>query len=69
MGCRSYSDFMVKPNMASSPDVVMSFLLEMSKMIKPKADEVLYSFSSILVRCEVFLLFHFQLRFYISFCN
>ncbi|KAK3220971.1 hypothetical protein Dsin_014941 [Dipteronia sinensis] len=39
MGCRSYSDFMVKPNMASSPDVVMSFLLEMSKMIKPKADE------------------------------
>ncbi|KAL5744367.1 hypothetical protein ACOSQ2_027483 [Xanthoceras sorbifolium] len=39
MECRSYSDFMVKPSMASSPDVVMSFLLEMSKMIKPKADE------------------------------
>ncbi|TXG70716.1 hypothetical protein EZV62_005651 [Acer yangbiense] len=50
MGCRSYFDFMVKPNMASSPDVVMSFLLEMSKMIKPKADEVLYFFSSIFVR-------------------
>ncbi|XP_044468095.1 mitochondrial intermediate peptidase, mitochondrial isoform X2 [Mangifera indica] len=39
MGYRSYADFMVKPNMASSPEVVMSFLLEMNKMIKPKADE------------------------------
>lgn len=40
MGYRSYAEFIVMPNMASSPEVVMSFLLEMSKMIKPKADEV-----------------------------
>ncbi|KAJ0043998.1 hypothetical protein Pint_17259 [Pistacia integerrima] len=39
MGYRSYADFMVEPNMASSPEVVKSFLLEMNKMIKPKADE------------------------------
>ncbi|GAY41367.1 hypothetical protein CUMW_058910 [Citrus unshiu] len=39
MGYRSYAEFIVMPNMASSPEVVMSFLLEMSKMIKPKADE------------------------------
>ncbi|KAJ0099535.1 hypothetical protein Patl1_19934 [Pistacia atlantica] len=39
MGYRSYADFMVQPNMASSPEVVKSFLLEMNKMIKPKADE------------------------------
>lgn len=42
MGYRSYADFMVKPNMGSSPEVVTSFLLEMSEMINPKADEVLY---------------------------
>lgn len=40
MGYRSYAEFIVMPNMASSPEVVKSFLLEMSKMIKPKADEV-----------------------------
>ncbi|KAH9678299.1 mitochondrial intermediate peptidase [Citrus sinensis] len=39
MGYRSYAEFIVMPNMASSPEVVKSFLLEMSKMIKPKADE------------------------------
>ncbi|XP_008234377.1 PREDICTED: probable mitochondrial intermediate peptidase, mitochondrial isoform X1 [Prunus mume] len=39
MGYRSYAEFTVKPNMASSPEVVMSFLLEMSKMVKPSADE------------------------------
>ena len=41
MGYKSYAEFAVHPNMASSPEVVMSFLLEMSKMIRPKADEVL----------------------------
>ncbi|XP_061372981.1 mitochondrial intermediate peptidase, mitochondrial isoform X2 [Gastrolobium bilobum] len=41
MGCRSYADFAVKPNMASSPKVVMSFLLEMSKMVRAKAKEEL----------------------------
>ncbi|KAE8022416.1 hypothetical protein FH972_008218 [Carpinus fangiana] len=39
MGCRSYAEFAVKPNMASSPAVVMSFLHEISKMVQPKADE------------------------------
>lgn len=41
MGYRSYAEFNVKPNMASSPEVVMSFLLEMRKMVKPSADEVI----------------------------
>ena len=41
MGYKSYAEFAVRPNMASSPEVVMSFLFEMSKMIRPKADEVL----------------------------
>ena len=40
MGCRSYAEFAVKPNMASSPSVVMSFLLEMSNLVRTKADEV-----------------------------
>ncbi|KAB1208180.1 putative mitochondrial intermediate peptidase, mitochondrial [Morella rubra] len=39
MGSRSYAEFAVKPNMASSPAVVMSFLNEISKMIRPRADE------------------------------
>ncbi|RVW35288.1 Mitochondrial intermediate peptidase, mitochondrial [Vitis vinifera] len=39
MGYKSYAEFAVRPNMASSPEVVMSFLFEMSKMIRPKADE------------------------------
>lgn len=41
MGYRSYAEFNVKPNMSSSPEVVMSFLREMSKMVRPSADEVL----------------------------
>ncbi|KAJ8771406.1 hypothetical protein K2173_026583 [Erythroxylum novogranatense] len=39
MGFRSYADFMVKQNLASSPEVVTSFLCEMSKMVRPKADK------------------------------
>uniref|UniRef100_A0A7N0U0A8 Peptidase M3A/M3B catalytic domain-containing protein n=1 Tax=Kalanchoe fedtschenkoi TaxID=63787 RepID=A0A7N0U0A8_KALFE len=39
MGCKSYAQFAVRPNMASSPDVVISFLSEMSKMVKHRADE------------------------------
>ncbi|KAI4332019.1 hypothetical protein L6164_016962 [Bauhinia variegata] len=39
MGCRSYAEFAMKPNMASSPAVVMSFLHEMSNMVRAKADE------------------------------
>ena len=41
MGHRHYAEFSVKPNMASSPKVVMSFLQEMSTMVRPSADEVL----------------------------
>ncbi|GKV33757.1 hypothetical protein SLEP1_g42220 [Rubroshorea leprosula] len=39
MGYKSYAEFVMKPNMASSPEVVMPFLLEMSRMVRPKADE------------------------------
>jgi intermediate peptidase len=40
MGCRSYAEFAVNPNMASSPTVVMSFLHEISKIVRPMAEEV-----------------------------
>lgn len=40
MGYRSYAELVVQPNMASSPDVVTSFLFDMSKTVKPRADEV-----------------------------
>ncbi|KAL0843971.1 hypothetical protein Bca101_017217 [Brassica carinata] len=39
MGCNSYADFMVEPNLAKSPKVVTSFLQELSKTVKPKADQ------------------------------
>ncbi|KAL5569985.1 hypothetical protein UlMin_026560 [Ulmus minor] len=39
LGYKSYAEFSVKPNMASSPAVVMSFLQEMSQMVQPNADE------------------------------
>ncbi|CAO2839022.1 unnamed protein product [Amaranthus hypochondriacus] len=39
MGYKSYAEFATRPNMASSADVVMSFLLELSSMVRPKADE------------------------------
>ncbi|XWS37697.1 hypothetical protein CRYUN_Cryun19dG0067300 [Craigia yunnanensis] len=39
MECKSYAEFVMKLNMASSPEVVVSFLLEMSNMVKPRADE------------------------------
>ncbi|KAF4372136.1 hypothetical protein F8388_000352 [Cannabis sativa] len=39
LGYRSYAEFSLKPNMASSPEVVMSFLEEMSNMVRPSADE------------------------------
>ncbi|KAK7334487.1 hypothetical protein VNO80_26244 [Phaseolus coccineus] len=41
MGCNSYAEFSIKPNMALSPKVVMSFLLEMSKMVQSKTREEL----------------------------
>lgn len=43
MGYKSYSEFAVHPNMASSPEIVMSFLLEMSEMVRPAADKVFSS--------------------------
>ncbi|MBA0831065.1 hypothetical protein Goarm_015555, partial [Gossypium armourianum] len=39
MGCKSYAEFVMQLNMASSPEVVVSFLQEMSNMVKEKADE------------------------------
>ncbi|PIN06711.1 Metalloendopeptidase family - mitochondrial intermediate peptidase [Handroanthus impetiginosus] len=39
MGCKSYAEFALKENMASSPEVVLSFLHEMSKMVRPMAEE------------------------------
>ncbi|XP_057453814.1 mitochondrial intermediate peptidase, mitochondrial isoform X1 [Lotus japonicus] len=41
LGCKSYAEFAVKPNMASSPKVVMSFLEEMSKIVRAKSKEEL----------------------------
>ncbi|GAB2265363.1 Mitochondrial intermediate peptidase [Dionaea muscipula] len=39
IGYKSYAEFAILPNMASSPEVVESFLLEMSEVVRPKADE------------------------------
>ncbi|CAA7393041.1 unnamed protein product [Spirodela intermedia] len=39
MGCKSYSEFATRTNMAASPDVVMSFLVELSGIVRKKADE------------------------------
>ncbi|KAL0371585.1 UNVERIFIED_CONTAM: Mitochondrial intermediate peptidase, mitochondrial [Sesamum calycinum] len=36
---RSYAEFALKDNMASSPEVVLSFLHEMSNTVRPKAEE------------------------------
>ncbi|RLM55849.1 putative mitochondrial intermediate peptidase, mitochondrial [Panicum miliaceum] len=39
MGCKSYADFAIRPNMAASADVVMSFLGDLSNIVRHKADE------------------------------
>eukprot|EP00268_Persea_americana_P062652 TRINITY_DN8051_c0_g1_i1.p2 TRINITY_DN8051_c0_g1~~TRINITY_DN8051_c0_g1_i1.p2 ORF type:complete len:179 (+),score=27.97 TRINITY_DN8051_c0_g1_i1:212-748(+) len=39
MGYKSYAEFAVHPNMAASPDVVMPFLIDLSTMIRPKAEQ------------------------------
>ncbi|PON56238.1 Peptidase M3A/M3B [Parasponia andersonii] len=39
LGYRNYAEFSMKPNMASSPLVVMSFLEDISNIIRPSADE------------------------------
>ncbi|XP_042389883.1 mitochondrial intermediate peptidase, mitochondrial-like [Zingiber officinale] len=39
MEYKSYADFAIRPNMAGSPDVAMSFLLDLSKHVRCKADE------------------------------
>ncbi|KAK6132192.1 hypothetical protein DH2020_034075 [Rehmannia glutinosa] len=39
MGYKSYAEFALKENMASSPEVVLSFLRDMSEMVRPKAEE------------------------------
>ncbi|KAF6145407.1 hypothetical protein GIB67_029176 [Kingdonia uniflora] len=40
MGHRSFANFVVHLNLASSPDVVNSFMLEFNKIVRPKADMV-----------------------------
>lgn len=40
MGHKSYAESILKYNMASSPGVLISFLLEMSGIFRTKADEV-----------------------------
>lgn len=40
MGYNSYAEFVVQHCMASSPDVVTSFLHELSESVRLKADEV-----------------------------
>ncbi|KAG0502810.1 hypothetical protein HPP92_002882 [Vanilla planifolia] len=39
MGFRSYAEFAIHPNMARSPNVVMSFLLNLNNMISQRVDE------------------------------
>ncbi|OQU76928.1 probable mitochondrial intermediate peptidase, mitochondrial isoform X2 [Sorghum bicolor] len=39
MGCKSYAEFAIRPNMAASADVVMSFLEDLSNIVKHKAEE------------------------------
>ncbi|XP_073031397.1 mitochondrial intermediate peptidase, mitochondrial isoform X1 [Primulina eburnea] len=46
MGSKSYAEFTLKDNMASSPEVVRSFLSDMSKMVRPKAEEELKNISN-----------------------
>lgn len=41
MGYKSYAEFALQPTMASSPEVVMEFLLELSNIVNTRADEVL----------------------------
>jgi mitochondrial intermediate peptidase len=40
MGCKSYAHFAIRPNMAASADVVMSFLQDLSDNVRQKADQV-----------------------------
>ncbi|XP_078440153.1 zincin-like metalloproteases family protein isoform X2 [Wolffia australiana] len=39
MGCKSYTEFATQANMASSPEIVHSFLVELSQIVRKKADE------------------------------
>ncbi|KAM0875877.1 hypothetical protein ACQ4PT_036528 [Festuca glaucescens] len=39
MGCKSYAEFAICPNMAASADVVMAFLNDLSDIVRHKADE------------------------------
>lgn len=42
LGFESFAEFNLAPTMAASPDVVNSFLLELSGKLRDKADEVLF---------------------------
>ncbi|KAE8724987.1 hypothetical protein F3Y22_tig00009024pilonHSYRG00023 [Hibiscus syriacus] len=56
MGRKSYDELVMQLNMASSPEVVVSFLLEISNMVKTKADEVVASYFSMPLCIEGFKL-------------
>lgn len=43
IGYKSYAEYCMQLNLSSSPDVVYSFLLKMSKLVRPMADEVWFS--------------------------
>lgn len=43
VGYKSYAEYCMQLNLSSSPDVVHSFLLKMSKLVRPMADEVWFS--------------------------
>ena len=63
MGCKSYAEFAIRPNMAASADVVMSFLEDLSNIVKYKPEEVWMD--HILAICiAVFCLLKFIIKFY-----
>ena len=43
VGYKSYAEYCMQLNLSSSPNAVFNFLLEMSEMVRPMADEVLFS--------------------------
>lgn len=61
LGYKSYSEFALNGNMASSPEVVLSFLHEMSKMVRPMAEEVWRYSSSAYITLILVPIFYFPL--------
>lgn len=74
MGYRSYAEFTVRPNMSSSPEVVMCFLKELGTMVRPSADEVLSLCMTLsclkgflpFIELEISCSFHLLMRCYLT---